>query len=68
MIIKTAHGINPDKFKTLPSLKQFETTPLLNKLICDQKSLEDYCKEKPLSQQEGLQIIRDEFSKIRNSA
>ena len=67
LIIKTAHGIYPDKFKTCPSLKQFETTPLLNQLICDQKSLEDYCKEKPLSQQEALQIMRDEFSKIRNS-
>lgn len=67
LIIKTAHGIYPEKFKTCPSLKQFESTPLLNQLICDQKSLEDYCKEKPLSQQEGLQIIRDEFSKIRNS-
>jgi len=67
LIIKTAHGIYPEKFQTCLSLKQFETTPLLNQLICDQKSLEDYCKEKPLSQQEALQIMRDEFSKIRNS-
>ena len=67
LIIKTAHGIYLDKFKTCLSLKQFEKTPLLNQLICDQKKFKDYCKEKSLTQQEGLQIVRDEFNKVRNS-
>lgn len=67
LIIKLAQGLYPEKFKSCFRLKQFENTPLLNHLICDQISLQDYCKEKYLTQQEGLQIIRKEFSTIRNA-
>ena len=66
IIIQTAHE-HLGEFKNNFRLKQFENTPLLNHLICDQISLQDYCKEKYLTQQEGLQIIRKEFSTIRNA-
>lgn len=67
LIIKTAQCLYPEKFKSCFRLKQFEKTPLINHLICDQISLQDYCKEKYLTQQEALQIIRKEFSTIRNA-
>ena len=66
LIIKTAQGLYPAKFKNGFRLKQFENTPLINQLIFDQISLQDYCKENFLTQQEALQIIRKEFSIIRN--
>lgn len=67
LIIRTAQGIYPEKFKHSFRLNLFENTPLINHLICNQISLPDYCKEKHLTQQEGLQIIRKEWSTIRNS-
>jgi hypothetical protein len=65
IIIQTAQELYPLKFKNGFRLKQFENTPLINQLICDQISLQDYCKEKYLTLQEVLQIIRKEFSTIR---
>lgn len=62
LIIETAQDLYPEKFKSCFRLKQFEKTPLINNLICNQISLQDYCKEKYLTQQEGLQIIRKEFT------
>jgi hypothetical protein len=67
LYIKTSAGLYPEKFKSSFRLNQFENTSLINHLICNQISLEDYCKEKNLTQQEGLQIIRKEFSTIRNA-
>ena len=67
LIIKTAQGLYPAKFKNGFRLKQFEITPLINQLIFDQISLKDYCKENFLTQQEALQIIRKEFNIIKNS-
>lgn len=66
LILKTAQSLYPEKFKSCFRLKQFKNTPLINHLICDQISLQDYCKQKFLTQQEGLQIIRKEFSTLRN--
>ena len=66
LVIKTAQELYPEKFNTNFRLKQFENTPLLNQLICDQISLQDYCNKKYLTQQEALQIIRKEFSTMRN--
>jgi hypothetical protein len=67
LIIKTAQELYPTKYKSCFRLKQFENTPIINQLIFDQISLQDYCKENFLTQQEALQIIRKEFSIIKNS-
>ena len=42
LIVKTAKEIYPIKLKRNFRLKQFEKTPLLNQLICNQISLQDY--------------------------
>ena len=66
LMIKVAKDLYPEKFKSYFSLKQFEKTPLINHIICNQISLQDCFKEKYLTKQEGLQIICKEFSTIRN--
>ncbi len=64
LLLKTAKQLYPETFNDRFILKQFENTPLINRLICDEISLQDYCKENNLTQQEGLQIIRKEFTTI----
>ena len=66
LMIKTAQDLYPEIFKSYFRIKQFEKTPLINYLICNQISLQDYFEEKYLSEKEGLQIIRKEFSTIGN--
>ena len=66
LIIKTAQELYPVKLKSNFRLTQFENTPLLNQIICKQISLQDYCKEKYLTNQEVLHIIRKEFVIIAN--
>ena len=66
LIIKTAQELYSIKLKSNFRLKQFENTPLLNQLICNQISIQYYCKEKYLTHQEVLHIIRKEFSIISN--
>ena len=65
IIIKTTQELYPLKFKNGFRLNQFEDTPLINQLFCTQISLQDYCKEKSITNQEALQILRKEFSIIR---
>ena len=48
-------------------LKQFENTPLLQQLICNQESLQDYCNVNNISKQDGLQIMKKEFSTLKNA-
>lgn len=66
LIIKSAQELYSIKLKSNFRLKQFQNTPLLNQLICNQISLQDYCKQKYLTHQEVLHIIRKEFIIIRN--
>ena len=66
LIIKTAQELYPKKFNPGFRLQQFKNTPLINQLIRDQSSLQDYCNEEYLTQHEALQIIRKEFNIIRN--
>jgi hypothetical protein len=65
LMIKTASELYPIKLKNNFRLKQFENTPLLNQLICNQINLQDYCKEKYLTLQEGMHIIRTELNSIK---
>ncbi len=48
-------------------LKQFENTPLLQQLICNEESLNNYCSTHNLSKQAVLQIMKKEFSILRNA-
>ncbi len=62
LVIKTAGEFYPLLIENGFRLKQFEKAPLINQFICNQISLQDYCKEKYLTPQEALQTIRKEFS------
>lgn len=66
ILIGTVKELYPKKIKENFRLKQFENTPFINQLICHQISLQDYCNEKHLTPQEGMQIIRTEFNFIKN--
>lgn len=47
------------------NLKQFEHTPLLQKLICEEINLENYCIENQISRIEAAKTIREEMMSIR---
>lgn len=65
LTIQTAHEqLKPkNNFK----LKQFENTPLLHKLLCEQINLEDHCTENKITRTQVLKQIRKEFNSIRNT-
>lgn len=66
LLLQTAHEhLYTDQLKYNFKLKQFEHTPLLHKLICEQISLENYCKENHLSRAEAAKEIRKELMSIR---
>lgn len=69
LILKTAEEEHHrSKVKNTFKLKQFESTPLLHEIICNQITLQDYCAENYLTQQEGLQILREEFKVIKKGS
>jgi hypothetical protein len=66
LLLQTAHEhLYSDQLKYNFKLKQFEHTPLLHKLICEQISLENYCKENHLSRREAAKEMRKELMSIR---
>ena len=66
LLLQTAHEhLYTDQLKYTFKLKQFEHTPLLHKLICEQISLENYCKENHISRAEAAKEIRKEMMSIR---
>lgn len=54
-------SVNANNFK----LKQFEDTPILHKLICEQMSLDKYCEASGISREEAANALRKEFAPIR---
>ena len=64
LIIQSAEELYPTH-KMLFRFKQFEQTPFINQLICEQISWADCCKEKYLTPQEAIQVIRAEFRTFR---
>lgn len=48
-------------------LKQFENTPLLHKLLCEQITLDDHCTENKITRTQVSYQIRKEFNLIRKS-
>ncbi|AEE53467.1 hypothetical protein [Haliscomenobacter hydrossis] len=68
LILQTAHEqLYTSQLKYNFTLKQFANTPLLNKLICEQISLENYCTENQLTRADAAKKIREELMSIRNS-
>jgi hypothetical protein len=66
LLLQTAHEhLYTDQMKYNFKLKQFEHTPLLQKLIGEQIDLENYCKENHLSRAEAAKEIRKELMSIR---
>lgn len=66
LLLQTAHEhLYTDQLKYNFKLKQFEHTPLLHKLICEQISLENYCRENHISIAEAAKEIRKEMMSIR---
>ena len=68
LVLQTAHEqLYSNQLKYNFTLKQFANTPLLNKLICEQISLENYCTENQLTRADAAKKIREELMSIRNS-
>lgn len=62
LIIQTArHQLNNNKGKINFRLKQFENTPLLHKLLCEQINLEDHCTQNKVTRSEAAKQMREEF-------
>ncbi len=66
LVIQTATeylggSVTANNFK----LKQFEGTPILHKLICEQMSLDKYCEANGISREEAAKALRKEFAPIR---
>ncbi len=58
--------VYPNVEKVNFKLKQFDITPLLQQLICNEDSLDNYCDTHKISKQDGLQIMRNEFETLKN--
>ncbi len=68
LLIQTAHErLKPEELKHNFKLKQFESTPLLHKLLCEQINLERHCIENNISLAEAGKILREEFNLLRNA-
>ncbi len=64
-MVQTAHHrINNNIGRTNFKIKQFEETPMLHKLICEQMSLQDYCIEKKITKEKGMTDFRNELALI----
>ncbi|MBK8567093.1 MAG: hypothetical protein IPN76_28145 [Saprospiraceae bacterium] len=66
LVIQTAieylgANVTANNFK----IKQFEDTPILHKLLCEQMSLDNYCDENGIGRAEVTKIFRQEFAQIR---
>lgn len=66
LTIQTAHELlNPGQVKTNFKIRQLENTPLLQKLLCEQISLNQYCEESKLAREEVTQKLREEVALLR---
>lgn len=66
LLLQTAHEhVYTDQLSYNFNLKRFEHTPLLQKLIGEQISLENYCNENQISRAEAAKEIRKEMMSIR---
>lgn len=61
----THEQLPPSQLKNNFKLKQFENTPVLHKLLCEQLNLEVYCENNKLTRAEIANKIREEFIFLR---
>ena len=61
----TKSEIYPNEEKLNLKLKKFDSTPLIQQLICTDENFEKYCSSNDLSLQDGLIILRKEFNSIK---
>jgi hypothetical protein len=67
LLIQTAHEqLYTGQLKYNFQLKQFENTPMLQKLICEQIDLENYCIQNQLTRSEMAKKIREEITSLRD--
>ncbi len=64
MTIEAAYELH-GSFSNDIKLKQFESTPILNKLLCKQMSLDNYCEANGIDRAKAVKILRAEFASIR---
>jgi hypothetical protein len=66
LIMDTAKAeLNNSNNLELISLKQFENTPVLHNLICNDITLDAYCEINYIPVQNGLLMIKNEFNILR---
>lgn len=61
----TAKELNNELHRTDLKLKRFENQPMLNTLLCNNTSLDDFCKENRLTRMEAAKKLRYEFNLYR---
>jgi hypothetical protein len=67
LFIHTAkEQFHPGQLKNNFRLKQFENTPVLHKLLCEQVSAENYCEENKITRIQLAGKLRGEFVLLRN--
>ena len=65
LLIKTAHQrLNNNIGETNFKIKQFENTPMLHQLLCEQMTVEDYCMQNKIAKEKALKDFRMELSLI----
>lgn len=65
LLIQTAHErSNKSTANSILKLKQFESTPILHKVLCEQVNLEHFCKVANLTSRDVILQIREEFKSM----
>jgi len=57
--------IPPDGSQKIIKLKQFENLPLLQKMLCEQLSLENHCQEENVTTDAARRSLREEVNMLR---
>lgn len=65
LIIETAHQqLNNNRGKTNFNIKQFQNTPMLHQIICEQMTFENYCIQNKIAKEQAMKNFKKEFSEI----
>ncbi len=61
----TKSEVYPNEEKLNLKLKKFDSTPLIQQLICTDDNFENYCRTNDITIQDGLIILKNEFNSIK---
>lgn len=65
LLVQTAHQqLNNNTGKTNFIIKQFQNTPMLHHIICEQITFEYYCMQNKMAKEQAMKDFRDELSLI----